>query len=255
MYNGVIEKEIKEKYNEVFKIIGEKVGLRKLTYETYLGLNENDTRRKSVNRLLEKTLRLRDDTDVCACIDTINKDVKREDRIDKIDSFLKLGEKLYPKKEEKEEIVPPTPDRLFEVNDDEDQKESEEEIKEEKEPVKEDNEIKIDTKNQSKLKKFVKGFGETILATLNVSCLTIAGAATLAGILIHVPVTPGFLAIMLAAPVITYSYKGYKKLQKYLEKRNKKNKKTEEKNEKIEEKENEEEKKEEKDFRFWKRFR
>ena len=222
MYNGVIEKEIKEKYNEVFKIIGEKVGLRKLTYETYLGLNENDTRRKSVNRLLEKTLRLRDDTDVCACIDTINKDVKREDRIDKIDSFLKLGEKLYPKKEEKEEIVPPTPDRLFEVK---------------------DNEIKIDTKNQSKLKKFVKGFGETILATLNVSCLTIAGAATLAGILIHVPVTPGFLAIMLAAPVITYSYKGYKKLQKYLEKRNKKNKKTEEKNEKIEEKENEEENK------------
>ena len=80
MYNGVIERKIKENYNKVFEIIGSQAGLRKLTYETYLGLNENDTRRKHIDRLLEKTLRLRDDADICACIDTINKDIKRENR-------------------------------------------------------------------------------------------------------------------------------------------------------------------------------
>lgn len=242
MYNGntVIEREIKDKYNDVFKIIGEKVGLRKLTYETYLGLNENDTRRKAVNRLLEKTLRLRDDADVCACIDTINNDVKREDRIDKIDSFFKLGEKIYPKEEKKEEVVAPTPDRIFETHDEEEQEEEteEEEIEEEKKNKKKEEtkkeEIITDTKNESKLKKFSKGLGETVLAVVNVTCLSITGAVTLAGILIHAPVTPGFFAIMLAAPVITYSYKGYKKLQKYLEKRNNKIKKYDNKKEKTE---------------------
>ena len=155
MYNGntVIEKEIRDKYNEVFKIIGERVGLSKLTYETYMGLRDGDTRKNKFRSILEDELKNRKSADVSACIDTINKDVKREDKIDdKIDSFFKLGEKIYPKKEEK--VVTPPPARLFETTDDEEPEEIEENSKVEEENLK--NELNhLDKKKKNNVKKII----------------------------------------------------------------------------------------------------
>lgn len=236
MYNGntVIEREIRDKYNEVFKIIGERVGLSKLTYETYMGLRDGDTRKNKFRSILEDELKNRKSADVSACIDTINKDVKREDKIDdKIDSFFKLGEKIYPKKEEK--ITPPTPDRLFEVNDEEQEEEIEdEEIEEDKkDKLKE----KIDVKKE--IVKALKRAGIVIVGALDFISLTLLAGAITTGILSG-GLTFGTVALFSALPAATLAviYRNIrKKKKKELAKKKKeeKNKKTEIKEEQKEE--------------------
>ena len=106
MYNGntVQEREIREKYNEIFRIVGEQVGFNKLNYEVFTSLNDNDVRKRKINSILSYAIVSKNDNKINACLKVIDSNLKREDRIeDKVNNFFKLGEKIYPKQEVKSE--------------------------------------------------------------------------------------------------------------------------------------------------------
>ena len=48
--------KLKDQYNEIFNYVGEKFGLSKLTYETYLGLNKDDVRKKRFDNFIANNL-------------------------------------------------------------------------------------------------------------------------------------------------------------------------------------------------------
>lgn len=99
-------KRLNEQYNDIFKYVGEKFGLSKLTYETYKGLHETDVRKKRFDEFIENNFPIEKATDseFINKIKELNENplLKKEDRIENNKSFYGLGDILYPaeKKEE-----------------------------------------------------------------------------------------------------------------------------------------------------------
>lgn len=104
--------KLKDQYNEIFDYVGKKFGLSKLTYETYLGLNKDDVRKKHFDDFIANNLPIDKamDKGFSDLVTKLNGDpnLSREDRIDDVKSFNGLGEKLYPTKKENNEEAPKT---------------------------------------------------------------------------------------------------------------------------------------------------
>ena len=107
--NNYTEKETKkiiELSNRVFEHVGNQCGLRKLTYETYLGLPENDTRRKNVDNYFKKGFKNIKEMKFLNFknrVETLYKYLSNKDILSFIDfdSFIELNEKITGKKQKK----------------------------------------------------------------------------------------------------------------------------------------------------------
>lgn len=111
--NNYTEKETKkiiELSNRVFEHVGNQCGLRKLTYETYLGLPENDTRRKNVDNYFKKGFKNIKEMKFLNFknrVETLYKYLSNKDILSFIDfdSFIELNEKITGKKAKEEPKV------------------------------------------------------------------------------------------------------------------------------------------------------
>ena len=106
-------KKINEQYDEIFKIVGEKVGFRNFNYKDYLNLKEkksDDTRLKNFDKYIEENLPFKESTDedFIGSINILNNGLREEDKVTDSKSFFKVGD-LIPKKDEERKASKPLP--------------------------------------------------------------------------------------------------------------------------------------------------
>jgi len=107
-------RELRKSYDEIFRIAGEKAGLSKLTYNTYVGLGENDRRKVKVDKIITNLIEHYNDQDIYfddsygnydeyeKHLKTINDNARKEDKVADAKTFFELGEKLFPKPKRQE---------------------------------------------------------------------------------------------------------------------------------------------------------
>ena len=101
-----------DKYDEIFKYVGEKFGLTKLTYETYRKLPKGDTRRKNFDAFIEDNLPIEKskDEEFKTKIKELNDTyLMKKDWIQDSKSFFKLGGELHPEETKTETSERPVP--------------------------------------------------------------------------------------------------------------------------------------------------
>lgn len=158
-------KEMESAYNAIFRIAGESLEgdkrLEKLTYETYLGLDKDDERRIAVDNYIKEAL------DKPITYKKVYEEVKRikaflgpkeKNTIDNFDSFIKFGDKLFGKTEEKTEEEKKEPEKEEEEKSPKTAKETLAKLGIGKEVVKEE----ADAKKEEKDKGTKKGFKDII---------------------------------------------------------------------------------------------
>lgn len=106
-------KKINEQYDEIFKIVGDKVGFRNFNYKDYLNLKEkksDDTRLKNFDKYIEENLPFKEATDeeFKDSMNILNNGLREEDKVTDSKSFFKVGD-LIPKKDEERKASKPSP--------------------------------------------------------------------------------------------------------------------------------------------------
>ena len=104
-------RKISDQYNEIFKYVGEKFTLYKLNYAHYQRLHKDDVRKKLFDKFLNENLPIENskDEEFKDKINELNNNptLKKEDKITDSESFFKLGEKLFAKKDNKAKKAKP----------------------------------------------------------------------------------------------------------------------------------------------------
>ena len=93
--------KLKDQYNEIFRYLGEKFGLPKLTFEHYQRLNKDDVRKYKMDKYIHENLPIEksEDEELKSKVNGLNDNLRKEDKITDSASFFNLGEKMYPTKD------------------------------------------------------------------------------------------------------------------------------------------------------------
>ena len=199
------EEQIKKQYDAIFKYVGEKYELSKLTFSTFMGLKEKvelEGKKDDRKDKLEKFIKINLPSDSSMDekfkekVEKLNELLDDKDKIKDYDSFFKLGSVMYPNKEEKED----TKDEKKEVR---------------IEPPK-DLFLEKGGKNDSK-KKVKKAFSNgkrTVLRTVAIAAngfsVALIGGSLLSSLFLGVPVATILPSYVFIAPAVTLGYFVYK---------------------------------------------
>jgi len=221
-----------DQYKEIFNYLGDKlIADRSFSYEKYLRMDNDDSRKRKINSFLKSNLPLdkSKDEEFKNKINVLNSSLYRENRINKFEDFIKLGDMLYPELRKEETRPMPAPvvpsdsepvdeDDLFEEKD-------KEELEEKEEKKEEKKDSKKNTKSKRTLIGDIKNFLLSIpggLVKANIASLGLLGGSLALGSYLGFPAatmsTIGIMfgalpAVSLAALAVASGVKIYKRIK------------------------------------------